>query len=281
MRDGSCHAPDRGQPLGLLALGFLAPGGQLDLELRLGLGPLGFALLQDALRLAAHLIRLPLGGGEDLVPFPLGRRLELGHFTLGGGPQLGDVALDGRPLLSERGARRRPQLGHFALGRGSELVRLPAGARPDRVGLALRRPALVISLALGDRPQLSGLVLGRRPHLGGVHLGGGLDLVGLGPGGLDQLGGLLLSQPEQLLDPGTQTGVGRPFLLLQLAVGIGQLLVHRLDLILLRAQVPLQRGQVLVDLLGVVTAHHLGELARLRVFKEVGELCVNVGLHVA
>jgi hypothetical protein len=45
LRGGLC----RRQPLGLLPLGLLTACGELDLELGLGLRPLGFALLQDAL----------------------------------------------------------------------------------------------------------------------------------------------------------------------------------------------------------------------------------------
>jgi hypothetical protein len=57
--------------------------------------------------------------------------------------------------------------------------------------------------------------------------------------------------------------------------------VQTLDLILLLAQIPLNLGEMLVDLLRIVAAHNFRELARLLVFKEVGELCVNIGLHVA
>ena len=98
---------------------------------------------------------------------------------------------------------------------------------------------------------------------------------------LDQFGGLFLGQPEQLLNPCAQAGVGGSLLLLELPVSLGQLPVHRLDLILMLAQLSLKLGEMLVDLLRVVAAHHLGELARLAVFKEISELCVNVGLHVA
>ena len=101
----------RGEPLGLLALGLLALGRQVDLELGLGLRPLSLALLQDPLSLAAHLVGLALGGGQDLVGFPLGRRLQLRHLTLGGGAQLGDVALDRGPLLCDLVVGRRPELG--------------------------------------------------------------------------------------------------------------------------------------------------------------------------
>ena len=64
-------------------------------------------------------------------------------------------------------------------------------------------------------------------------------------------------------------------------MSFGQLPVHRLDLILMLAHLPLKLGEMFVDLLGVVAAHHLGELARLAVFKKIRELCVNIGLHVA
>jgi hypothetical protein len=57
--------------------------------------------------------------------------------------------------------------------------------------------------------------------------------------------------------------------------------VHRLDLVFVLAQLPLNLGEMLVDLLRVVSAHHFRELARLCVFKEVCELGVNIGLHVA
>src|SRR4029077_4466930 len=44
------------EAFGFLALGLFAPRRELDLELGLGLGPLRLALLQDPLRLAAHLV---------------------------------------------------------------------------------------------------------------------------------------------------------------------------------------------------------------------------------
>jgi hypothetical protein len=49
-----------GQALGLLPLGLLAPRRELDVEFGLGLSALGLALLQDSLRLAAHLVGLTL-----------------------------------------------------------------------------------------------------------------------------------------------------------------------------------------------------------------------------
>jgi hypothetical protein len=38
---------------------------------------------------------------------------------------------------------------------------------------------------------------------------------------------------------------------------------------------------VLVDLVRIVTAHDLGEIARWGLFEETGQLSVNIRLHVA
>ena len=113
-----------GQSLGFLPFGFFPARRELDLEFGLGLCALRFALLENPLSLAAHLVGLALGRTEDLVALPLGGRLELGHFTLGRGPELGDVTLHRRALLSDLVVRRRPQLGHLALGRRGPLIRL-------------------------------------------------------------------------------------------------------------------------------------------------------------
>lgn len=173
------------------------------------------------------------------------------------------------------------QLGHLALGGGGQLVGLAAGGGAHLLGLPLGRPAHVVALALGVGAQFGGVVLGGRALLGGVHLGGGLDLVGLRPGGLDELGGLLLGQPQQLLDAGAETGVGGTFLLLQLPMGVRQLPLQGLGLLAGLPHLVVERLDVLVDLVPVVAAKHHVELARGRVFKEVAELGVDVGLHVA
>src|SRR5579872_2651205 len=174
----------RREPLGFLALRFLAPGGELHLELGLGLSTLRFALLQDALRLAAHLVSLPLGRGEDLVPLALSGRLELRDFALGRGAELGDVALSGCPLFSDLMVGSRAQLGDLALGGGGQLVGLAPCAGADRVGFALGRAALVVSLPLGVSAQLGGFVLRSGPQFGGIYLSRGLDLVRLRSGRL-------------------------------------------------------------------------------------------------
>ncbi len=263
-----------GEAFGFLALGFFAARRELDLELGLGLGPLGLALLQDPLRLAAHLVGLALGGGEDLV-------LQLGDLALGAGAQLGDVLLGRGPLIRDLVVRGGPELGRLALGGVGQLVGLAPGGGPDRVGLALRRAPQVVGLPLGVRAQLGRLVLGGGPELRGVHLGRGLDLVRLGPSRLDELGGLFLGQPEQLLDAGTEAGVGRAFLLLDLAVRVRQLLPHGLGLLAMLAHFGFDLPDVLVDLVAVVAPHDRRELARRGLFEEVGQLGVNVRLHMA
>ena len=129
----------------------------LDLELGFGLGLLCLALLQDPLRPAAHLVGLPLGGGEDLVAVPLGGRLELGHLALGARPQLGDVTLGPGPVLRDLLVRRGPELGHIALGDQGQLVGLAPGRGPDRVRLLLGPPrrSSVSRLAFARSPAAS------------------------------------------------------------------------------------------------------------------------------
>src|SRR3984957_4593948 len=243
--------------------------------------PLRPAPLQDALGLASHLVSLPLGGGEDLVALPLGGRLELSDLPLGGGAQLGDVPLDRGPLFRDLVVGRGPQLGYFPLGGRGQLVRLAPGPRLDRVGLAFRRRPQLVRLPLGVGPQFPRLVLGRGPHLRRVHLGRRVELVGRGPGLLRDLGGLLFGQPEQLLDPGTKTGVGGPFLLTDLPVSVGQFLLQRLNLLAVLAHLAVKLLEVFVDLMRVIAAHHPCELAGSGFFEEVAELGVDFRLHVA
>jgi hypothetical protein len=176
---------------------------------------------------------------------------------------------------------RRAQLGDFPLGGVGQLVGLAPGRGPDRVGLALGRAPQVVGLALGVRAQLGRLVLGGGPQFRGVHLGRGLDLVRFRPSRLDELGGLFFGQPEQLLDTGTEAGVGRAFLLLDLALRVRQLLPHGLALLAMLAHFGFDLPDVLVDLVAVVAPHDRRELARRGLFEEVGQLGVNVRLHMA
>ena len=174
-----------------------------------------------------------------------------------------------------------PQLGDLALGGGGQLVGLAPRAGPDAVGLALGGAALVVGLALGVGPQFGNLVLGRRPQFRRLDLGRRVELVGAGPGLLHYLGGLLLSEPQQLLDPGAQAGVGRPLLFLKLAVRVGEFLLQRLGLVPVLAEVGIHLLQVLVDLMRVVATHDPGKVALRSFLEEVAELSIDVGLHVA
>ena len=198
----------------------------------------------------------------------LAAALQLGHLALGGGPQLGDVALGGGPLLGHLVIGGGAELGHLALGGGGQLVGLAPGGGADGVRLALGRAAHVVGLTLGVGPQLGRLVLGRRPQLGAVNLRGGLDLVRLGPRGLHELGGLLLGQPQQLLDAGAKAGVGGSLLLLDLPLRILQIATRADRVFLVAANLGRERPYVLVDLVRIVTTHHLGEVARRSLFEE-------------
>jgi hypothetical protein len=267
--------------LGLLALGLLAAGRELDVELRFGLSPLGFALFQDALCLAAHLVGLALGGGEDLVPLALGRGLHLRDLTLGRGTQLGDLPLDGGALLGDLVVHHRPQLGDLALGRRRQLVGLAPRGGADAVRLALGRAAQVVGLTLGVGAELGGLVLGACPQFGGVDLGRSQHLAGFGPRFLEDLVALLFGEPQQLLNPGAEARVGGALLLLHLAMRVGKLLLERLLVLAERAKLAVLLLEVRLDLFLVVSAHFLGKPRRLVVVEERTELGIDIGLHVA
>jgi hypothetical protein len=174
-----------------------------------------------------------------------------------------------------------PELGHLALGGAGQLVGLAPGRGPDRVGLALGRPPLVVGLPLGVGLQLGGLVLGACAQLGRVDLGGGLDLARFRPGRLDLLGGLLFREPQQLLDPGAEAGIGGALLLPDLAAGFGQLPLQGRGLLAVQADFGLNLPDVLIDLVAVVAPHHRRELTQRSLFGEAGQLGVNVRLHAA
>jgi hypothetical protein len=176
--------------------------------------------------------------------------------------------------------RRGAQLGDLALSGGGQLVGLAPRGGPYRVGLALRRAAHVVGLALGVGAQLGSLVLGRRPQLRAVNLRGRLDLVGLGPRGLHQLGRLLLGEPKQLLNARTKSGIGRAFLLLDLPLCVLEIAPRAGRVLLVPAHLAGELTDVLVDLVRIVAAHHLGEVARWSLFEEAGQLSVDIRLHM-
>ena len=86
---------------------------------------------------------------------------------------------------------------------------------------------------------------------------------------------------QQLLDTGTEAGVGGALLLLDLAMRVRQLLLQGLGLLAVLAHFGFDLPDVLVDLMAVVAPHHRRELARRGLFEEVGQLGVNVRLHMA
>jgi hypothetical protein len=57
--------------------------------------------------------------------------------------------------------------------------------------------------------------------------------------------------------------------------------LQRLHLLTVLAHLGVDLLQVLIDLVRVVPAHHLGELTRRGVFEEVTELGIDIGLHGA
>ena len=101
------------------------------------------------------------------------------------------------------------------------------------------------------------------------------------PGRLDELGGLLFREPQQLLDPGAEAGIGGALLLLDLAAGFGQLPLQGRGLLAVLADFGFDLPDVLINLVAVVAAHHRRELTRRGLPGEAGQLGVNVRLHGA
>ncbi len=62
-------------------------------------------------------------------------------------------------------------------------------------------------------------------------------------------------------------------------MGVGELLLQRLDLVPVLPELGVDLLEVLVDLVLVVPAHDLGEVAGWCVFEEVAELSVDFRLH--
>ena len=68
---------------------------------------------------------------------------------------------------------------------------------------------------------------------------------------------------------------------MDLAAGLGQLPLHGLGLLAVLPHFGFDLPDVLVNLMAVVAPHYRRELARRGVFEEVGQLGVNVRLHMA
>jgi hypothetical protein len=99
--------------------------------------------------------------------------------------------------------------------------------------------------------------------------------------GLDQLDCLFFGEPQQLLDPGTEAGIGGSFLLAELAVGLGQLPPQGLNLLAVLPDFGFDLPDVLVDLVAVITPHRRHELTRRGFLEEAGQQGVGVWLHMA
>ena len=84
-----------------------------------------------------------------------------------------------------------------------------------------------------------------------------------------------------MLNTRAKSRVRRAFLLLDLAVLFGQLPLQGLSLLAMRACFGFDRPDVLIDLVAVIAPHHRRELARWGLFEEIGQLGVNVRLHMA
>jgi hypothetical protein len=153
----------------------------------------------------------------------------------------------------------------------------------DRIESASRSaaPRRLVGLPLGVGAQLGGIVPGASHQLGRISPGRGLGLAGFRSSRLDQLGGLLLGQPQQLLDPGAEAGIGGALLLMDLAVNFGQLLLQGLGLLAVLAPFGFDLPDVLVDLLTVIAPHRRHEVTRLGFLEGISRLSVNVRLHVA
>src|SRR5262249_18349843 len=91
--------------------------------------------------------------------------------------------------------------------------------------------------------------------------------------------GLLLGEAQQLLDARAKTGIGRPFLLLDLPLRFLQVATRAERVLLVPADLVSERADMLVDLVRIVAAHDLGEVARWGLFEEAGQLGVNIRLH--
>ena len=267
------------EPLRLVPLGFLTPGRELDVELGLGPSLLRVALLQDLLRLAAHLIRVPPGGGEDLIPLPLARRHELCDLPLGGGAELGDLPPGRGPRPGQLMVGHGTQRGDLPPGRRGYPGGRPAGGRPDSLGLPPGQAAQVPGLPLGAGPQRGHLVPGRGAQLAGIRPGRRLQLADCRAGLPQDLGGLLLSEPQQPLDPRTKLSGGGPLQLPQPPAGLGQLAPRGPGLLVVLAGLVLQLPDVLLDLTAVIATHHHAERPQRRIPKDATGRGINAGLH--
>ena len=92
---------------------------------------------------------------------------------------------------------------------------------------------------------------------------------------------MLLGEPQQLLNPCAEAGVGWAFLLLDLTVRLRELALHCLHLLAVLAKLSLELLDVRIDLAPVIAPEHRVELTWGCFLEEIAQLGVDVGLHVA
>ena len=253
-------------PLGVQPLGLLALAGQRDLVVGGILLGLGVRRLEHAAGLSGELVGFLLGHQPQLVRLALGLGPQLGDLPLGRGAEPADLALQAEPLLGGLGLDRRPELLGVPLGRPELVLGLALSGGAGLLGLLVGGLQALARLPGRRGVELVGGRLGARAQFVGLAAGLGQGLVGVTLCGGDHLDGLLLGQPEELLDAGSQTGVRGAVHLAQLALGVGQLVgelevvgVELLDGAARLAEGSLQLGDLGVDLLAVVSAHHDSE----------------------
>jgi hypothetical protein len=254
------------------ALGLLPPLGQLQLQRLQVLVALVASVGEQLGRLGALLLGLPRGLGPQLSDLPLGGGPQRRHLALHGRLELGDLVRGHRAQLLGLPLRVRPQRVRFAPGLHPDLGRLP-----------LSRGAHTARFTLGPGLHRRSLGAGLVGDLAGLQPSRGQNALRLPLGLAAVIVGLLLGEPEDLLDPGAQTGEGGSVVLLELLVGVGELLLERVEALLglaeptLRVVHPLlglsssllrlgeggyQPLQVVIHLVAVVATKHDGEVVR-------------------
>ncbi len=182
----------------------------------------GAALLDVVLELGATagVLRLELGApllgvaGEHgcgfpcLCDFALGDDFQLGDLALGLRTECGDLALARCTRLCDLGGDRAADGCGLACRVVCDGLGFRSSPGEERLGLLLRRRTELGDLRPRVAEQLLGVVRGVLTVL--LHLMGdaGSELLGIDVGLADEPGGLLLSDPEDVLEAGAESGIG-------------------------------------------------------------------------
>src|SRR5699024_340150 len=202
-----------------LGLGFLALGGELDIEVVAGL----LRGLVASLGRREQLIGLSLCRRHGLLGLGLGLGPQIRRFLLGRRAQFGEFVIEALACFLGRGVVGLLGLIRLAFGAGLELGRALLGSLDrlfgaqfgrgdDRIGLGPRIGQGVIALSVHPSPGRSSLGAGLVPDGLGIGIGLSQSLTGLGLGDL-----------EQVVDPtaGRARGLGIVVSgLLQLSLGL-------------------------------------------------------------